>query len=118
MWTSPSFTLFSTCLLFSPTAQKDYIQDIKEKYCYVTLEFDKAKEQAHITPRTQNCQLPDGQEIILGPEKFLCPEILFQPDLFGEPLEQQSIREFPWELLIHKPLESWHTFLKHMDTHI
>lgn len=29
-------------------------------------------------------QLPDGQEITLGPEKFLCPEGLFQADLMGE----------------------------------
>ncbi|XP_049636730.1 actin-like [Suncus etruscus] len=76
---------------FVGEAQKDYIQDIKEKYCYVTLKFDKTKEQFQVTPQTQNCQLPDGQEIIIGPERFLCPEILFQPDLFGELPEEQKI---------------------------
>ncbi|XP_004621782.2 actin-like [Sorex araneus] len=62
---------------------KDSIQDMKEKYCYVASKFDRDEEKTKVNTNTQTYHLPDGQEIILGSERFLCPEILFQPDLIG-----------------------------------
>ncbi|XP_034500742.1 actin-3-like [Ailuropoda melanoleuca] len=68
------------------TGDWEYIRDIKEKCCYVALDFDKEKMKAGSPSYAQKYQLPDGQEITLGPEKFLCPEGLFQTDIM-EPRE-------------------------------
>ncbi|EFB20264.1 hypothetical protein PANDA_011214, partial [Ailuropoda melanoleuca] len=82
------------------TGDWEYIRDIKEKCCYVALDFDKEKMKAGSpsyaqkrfdkekmkagsSSYTQKYQLPDSQEITLGPEKFLCPEGLFQTDIMG-----------------------------------
>lgn len=60
---------------------REYIRDLKERCCYVAVHFDEEKEAAH----ARKYQLPDGREIELGQERFLCPEALFQTDLVGEP---------------------------------
>lgn len=68
----------------SPIGDWEYIRDIKEKCCYVASDFKKEKMKASSPSYARKFQLPDGQEITLGPEKFLCPEGLFQADLMGE----------------------------------
>lgn len=50
----------------------------------MALDFDREKINADSPSYAQKCQLPDGQEVTLGQEKFLCPEVLFQADLIGE----------------------------------
>lgn len=56
---------------------------MKEKCCYVPLDFDKEKMKTQSPPPTQKYLLPDGREIDHGPERFFCPEVLFQADLMG-----------------------------------
>ncbi|XP_032270723.1 actin, alpha skeletal muscle 2-like [Phoca vitulina] len=63
------------------TGDWEYIRHVKEKCCYVALDFDKEKLKADSPSYAQKYQLPDGQEITLGQEKFLCPEGLFQADI-------------------------------------
>lgn len=71
---------------FLPTAgDREHVQDMKEKCCYVALDFEEENVEAAPPPCTRKYQLPDGQEIELGPERFHGPEVLFQPDLTGEP---------------------------------
>ncbi|EPQ03336.1 Actin [Myotis brandtii] len=65
------------------TGDREYIRDLKEKCCYVALDFDKEKAAAPSLTRAWRHQLPDGREIDLGQEMFLCMEALFQPDLIG-----------------------------------
>ncbi|XP_015444158.1 actin-85C-like [Pteropus alecto] len=65
------------------TGDREYIRDMKEKCCYVALDFDKEQAQANSPSCTQKYQLPDGREISLGPERFFCPEALFHTDLIG-----------------------------------
>lgn len=45
----------------------------------------------------QTFTLPDGQEIELGTERFIAPEILFDPNMIG--LNQPSIAELVPESL-------------------
>jgi actin, other eukaryote len=52
------------------------IQDIKEKLCYSTGDYDKELKEYN----SQHYSLPDGTVIDLGKELFTVPEILFQPD--------------------------------------
>uniref|UniRef100_A0A9L0RM56 Actin epsilon 1 n=1 Tax=Equus caballus TaxID=9796 RepID=A0A9L0RM56_HORSE len=65
------------------TADREYVRDVKEKCCYVALDFDKEKEEASPPSSAQKYQLPDGREIHLGQERFFCPEALFQTSLIG-----------------------------------
>uniref|UniRef100_A0A8C0Q694 Uncharacterized protein n=1 Tax=Canis lupus familiaris TaxID=9615 RepID=A0A8C0Q694_CANLF len=65
------------------SGDREYIRNVKEKCCYVALDFDKEKVKADCPSYAQKYQLPDGQEITLGREKFFCPEGLFQADLIG-----------------------------------
>ncbi|MBZ3889173.1 Actin, alpha cardiac muscle 2, partial [Sciurus carolinensis] len=69
--------------LLVSTADREFVRDMKEKCCYVALDFDLEKSKDSLLPCQDRFLLPDGQEITLRQEHFLCPEVLFQPNLIG-----------------------------------
>jgi len=77
---------------FNRTADFETIREVKEKYCYVG--YDMAVENRLATETTtlmKTYELPDGRVIKLGPERYMAPEILFQPSLIGK--ESKGIHE-------------------------
>ena len=69
---------------FSTTMERETVNDIKEKLCYVAPDLDKAKQSASDSSATEkHYELPDGKEITVGSERFRCPEALFQPSFLG-----------------------------------
>ncbi|GFZ44077.1 Actin [Saitozyma sp. JCM 24511] len=64
------------------SAEKEVVRTIKEKTCYLAL--NPAKEEKDNGGAWEEFRLPDGKVIQLGVERFLAPEILFNPELVGQ----------------------------------
>merc|ERR1711998_186887 len=58
---------------------------VKEKLSYVALDFgQEMKITRQSSDKEKTYELPDGNIITLGNERFRCPEVLFQPSLIGK----------------------------------
>lgn len=64
------------------SAEKEVVRTIKEKTCY--LSANPVKEEKDHAGAWEEFRLPDGKVIQLGTERFLAPEILFNPELVGQ----------------------------------
>ncbi|KEI40459.1 uncharacterized protein L969DRAFT_22427 [Mixia osmundae IAM 14324] len=66
------------------SAEREVVRVLKEKTCYIALNPQKEEKEAISTGRSESYQLPDGQIVKLGSERFRAPEILFNPELVGQ----------------------------------
>jgi len=70
------------------SAEREIVRDVKEKVCYIAECFEEELEigssSASVPSRIDvTYELPDGNIVTLGSERFRCPEALFKPELLG-----------------------------------
>merc|ERR1711994_1219971 len=83
---------------FTTSAEREIVRDIKEKLSYCDIKYDETMKDADNYDDEKSYELPDGQVITVGTERFRCCEPLFKPGLLG--MEQDGIHTLTYQSIM------------------
>lgn len=69
------------------SAELEIVKEIKERECYITLDYKKETRDWAARQKKHPYRLPDGQIVELSSERYNCNEILFDPEIIGSESE-------------------------------
>lgn len=76
--------LFKKNYTFNTNSELDQLNNIKEKLCYVALDYESELQKAKTSPEiSASYKIGEEKEIIITEERFSCPELLFKPFING-----------------------------------
>ncbi|MCE7749620.1 MAG: actin family protein [Candidatus Heimdallarchaeota archaeon] len=84
----------------SSSAEREIVRDIKERLCYVALDPEKELKLAEkVSGMEKTYTLPDGETLTIGAERFMAPELCFNPGAIGS-------EENPLDELIYRSIQN------------
>ena len=84
---------------FASSAEREIVRDIKEKLAYVALDFEaEMKTYSESSANDKTYELPDGNTVNIGKQRFRCPEALFAPLKIGK--EFSGVHELTFQSIM------------------
>jgi actin-related protein len=84
---------------FNTSAEKEIVRDVKEKLSYVAIDYNEEMAKAEASSDMEKqYELPDGNIITIGNERFRAPEVLFQPNFVG--MENPGIHRLAFDSIM------------------
>nr|XP_054762849.1 uncharacterized protein LOC129269384 [Lytechinus pictus] len=68
---------------FTTTAEREIVRGIRDTLCYIAQDFNDEMQNTAPYVLEKTYELPNGEIITVGTERFRCPETLFQPAFIG-----------------------------------
>ncbi|EDR27129.1 actin-11, putative [Entamoeba dispar SAW760] len=86
-------------IIFSTECEKIEVERIKERLSYVAFDYKEESTLASLSSELdKKYELPDGQIISIGSERFKCSEVLFEPNIIGK--ETSGIHEITYNSIM------------------
>ncbi|KAL2081877.1 hypothetical protein ACEWY4_021695 [Coilia grayii] len=91
------------------SAEQEIVRDMKERHCYVALDYEAELARGGASSSPVYYTLPDGQAVCLSTERFRAPEILFKPELIGR--DHYGMHESLFKSVLHSDIDLRRSFV-------